>query len=275
MYVLENPALPGLVKIGHTHRPPHKRAAELSRTAVPLPFEVNHARFFWNAPAAERAVHQHFAAWRPSRRREFFHLPPSQVIQTLDALDHNLGMLRHVDAGREIEPVWAWRVADPDWGVSAEGLEEQWGWAEEELASPDPAVVRQGWSRMEALSSYGWAEGTWRLSEAMMRKDPSTSMAHKAAWVLDAAQCQGHPSARVRAAWLRSFWGPEEFSAWRSCLDEVQSQLGSRDAWSWPEGIRETLLAERGLWPQQPERQLPHDLFRQAAALAQGRPPGP
>ncbi|MGW2541558.1 GIY-YIG nuclease family protein [Kitasatospora sp. NPDC001574] len=40
IYVMVNPEMSGLVKIGWTGRLPEDRAHELSKTAVPLPFRV-------------------------------------------------------------------------------------------------------------------------------------------------------------------------------------------------------------------------------------------
>ena len=88
VYVLANPSLPGWHKVGHTHRPPHRRARELSRTALPTAFEVSFARFFWDAPAAERAVHVQLgqATALTERRLEFFQIPLEDARRTVEAL---------------------------------------------------------------------------------------------------------------------------------------------------------------------------------------------
>lgn len=277
VYALESPALPGLVKVGHTNRPPHRRAAELSRTALPLPFEVRHARFFWNAPGVELGLHRYFASYRPNRRREFFELPLQTIASAMDELDHSLGMSRQPLSEHDLDAPFSWRVADPDWSVSREGLEEQWEWAEEELNSSDTTLHRRGWSRMEALSAAGWDEGSWRLADVMMRRSPTNDTAHRAAWVLDAAACQGHPAAALRAHWLRSFWGDSEFAAWKQAVVDLENSLGARDPLSWPEGIRDTLEAEAGLWSQVPVRRLDSPLFRKLDTMprsVQTPPPG-
>lgn len=272
VYAMETPALPGLVKVGHTHRPPHRRAAELSRTAVPLPFEVSHARFFWNAPGVEAALHRYFAAHRRNRRREFFEVPVATIAGVMDSLKHDLGLATGTLDEHDPDAPFAWRVADPDWAISREGLEEQWGWAVDDLASRDPAVVRLGWSRMEAMSAAGWDEGTWRLADTMMRRTPNDETARRAAWVLDAAACQGHPSAAVRASWLRSFLGPEGVDDWRQCVSKLEIQLADRDVLSWPEGIRETLEAELRL----PQSRVASTLFSQLLDSNRGfTPPRP
>jgi len=40
VYILINPSLPDLIKIGKSVRDPRKRARELSTTGVPAPFQV-------------------------------------------------------------------------------------------------------------------------------------------------------------------------------------------------------------------------------------------
>lgn len=59
VYVLTNPAFPGMVKIGFTSETPRKRAADLSRaTGVPLPFTVVWARAVSDCAYVEAAVHR-------------------------------------------------------------------------------------------------------------------------------------------------------------------------------------------------------------------------
>lgn len=43
VYVLTNPAMPGLVKIGKTARDDNTRIAELYITGVPVPFNIDFA----------------------------------------------------------------------------------------------------------------------------------------------------------------------------------------------------------------------------------------
>lgn len=81
VYVLSNPAMPDLLKIGHTLHSLRKRVEQLSApTSVPQPFAIE-ASFLSERPASdERAIHQAFATYR-APNREFFRLP----------LEHALG----------------------------------------------------------------------------------------------------------------------------------------------------------------------------------------
>ncbi len=254
VYAMETPALPGLVKVGHTHRPPHRRALELSRTALPLPFEVRHARFFWDAPGAEKRLHKLFAAYRPSRKREFFSLGVADIASAMDMLDHRIGIKNEIFQDYDPDSPFFWSTGQDDWAVSREGLEEQWSWAMEELSSQDPSDQRQGWARMEALSASGWAEGSWRLAEIMMERHTTHETARRAAWVLDAAASQGHQGAHLRASWLRSFQGSQPLEAWKQTLIAVNLKLAHKDVLSWPDTVLDTLKAEMDTWTSHPDR---------------------
>jgi len=245
VYVMANPSLPGWHKVGHTHRPPHRRAAELSRTAVPTAFDVAFAKFFWDAPAAEHSVHDRLTrvAGRAGRRKEFFNLP----LETARSVVVNL-----VDAGRAGVAVVE---EDIQWEDTLEGREELWAWAEEEWKSPDLATSRAGWRGMERLSAGGWAEASWRLSEHLVRADMTLSGGERAAWVLDAAAAQGMNEARHRAAWLRSFASEESFGDWAREVEKLPKFFGE-DPSFWPPRVVDTLRLEKTLWVANPQRRL-------------------
>jgi hypothetical protein len=103
LYVLTNPHMPGLVKIGCTDRTPYVRAAELSAaTGVPGRYKVE---WFWqmaDAPAAERRVHGALAAFRLPGS-EHFRLPVAAAVEQVKAL---LGVARP-----ELRLLPSWRVA--------------------------------------------------------------------------------------------------------------------------------------------------------------------
>ncbi len=86
VYVLTNPAMPGLVKIGLTSRDPQARAAELTQASgVPAPFALAWCRGVADCAAVEAAVHRMLADRRVSGRREFFRCTAKaarQVIET-------------------------------------------------------------------------------------------------------------------------------------------------------------------------------------------------
>jgi hypothetical protein len=87
VYVLTNPAMPGLVKIGCTDaEDAGTRIAQLYTTGVPLPFEIAFAARVDDHLSVERALHTAFGPNRVNPRREFFRLDPDQPIAILRLL---------------------------------------------------------------------------------------------------------------------------------------------------------------------------------------------
>lgn len=87
VYVLTNPAMPGLVKIGATLRNSTEgRMVELYSTGVPVPFECVYAAKVKDADAAENALHIAFAPHRVNPKREFFEIEPEQAVVILRLL---------------------------------------------------------------------------------------------------------------------------------------------------------------------------------------------
>ena len=72
VYILTNPSMPGLVKIGKTTRDVDQRANELYQTGVPEPFEVSHYVYSPDCNELEIMVHRALASSRVSTGREFF-----------------------------------------------------------------------------------------------------------------------------------------------------------------------------------------------------------
>ena len=104
VYVLTNPAMPGLVKIGMTDRDDVKRRmSDLYTTGVPLPFECVAAREIEDREAAdiEKALHTAFGPNRVNSSREFFQIEPEQVQALLKVMP-----------GRDVTPGNADQEAD-------------------------------------------------------------------------------------------------------------------------------------------------------------------
>jgi hypothetical protein len=87
VYVLTNPAIPGLVKIGKTSQEDVSvRLAQLYSTGVPVPFKLEFACKVENADEVEKALHIAFSSARPNPSREFFEIEPAQAIAILKLL---------------------------------------------------------------------------------------------------------------------------------------------------------------------------------------------
>lgn len=87
VYVLTNPAMPGLVKIGRTSRKDlDSRLKELYTTGVPVPFDCAYACLVkpQDSKKIEAALHKAFDDKRINPNREFFTIKPNQVIAILE-----------------------------------------------------------------------------------------------------------------------------------------------------------------------------------------------
>ena len=87
VYVLSNPAMPGIVKIGLTTRESiNERLRELFTTSVPVPFECEFAFKVDDCNAVENALHIAFGPNRIHPQREYFKIEPEQAIAVLKLL---------------------------------------------------------------------------------------------------------------------------------------------------------------------------------------------
>lgn len=87
VYVLTNPAMPGLVKIGKTTQfEVEERMKQLYGTGVPLPFDCAFACQVKDASEVEKALHFAFGSNRINPNREFFKIEAERVIAVLKLL---------------------------------------------------------------------------------------------------------------------------------------------------------------------------------------------
>ena len=86
VYVLTNPAMPNMVKIGKTTRNVELRLADLYSTGVPLPFECEYAAKVKDVDKTEKAFHTAFSPNRVNPKREFFNIDPEQAIAVLELM---------------------------------------------------------------------------------------------------------------------------------------------------------------------------------------------
>lgn len=87
IYVMVNPSLPNLVKIGKTTREPNERAKELSSaTGVPTPFILVYYKPFKDCHLAEIVIHHFFEekGTRINGNREFFQVSTTEAIDIIN-----------------------------------------------------------------------------------------------------------------------------------------------------------------------------------------------
>ncbi len=93
VYVLTNPAMPNIVKIGMTDRDDvQRRMSELYSTGVPLPYECTMALQVEGREASEieNALHTAFEPYRVNPSREFFRIDSEQaeaILRILPGID--------------------------------------------------------------------------------------------------------------------------------------------------------------------------------------------
>ncbi len=107
VYVLTNPAMPGIVKIGMTDRPDvQRRMGDLYTTGVPLPFDCVIAREIEDREAVEieRALHTAFGPNRINPSREFFQVEPEQIEVLLRVMPGRDVTSQDTDQSAELQP---------------------------------------------------------------------------------------------------------------------------------------------------------------------------
>ena len=88
VYVMVNPSIPDMVKIGMTTKDPNERAKELSSaTGVPTPFMLVYYKPFKNCYLTEQRIHQYLESkgYRVKNNREFFNMPTNLAINVVQA----------------------------------------------------------------------------------------------------------------------------------------------------------------------------------------------
>ncbi len=88
VYVLTNPAMPGLCKIGYTSRNPEERARELFKgvTGIPQEFTVAYSRQTPHFKEVEREAHKQLGKGRNKQYREFFRVTPGDAGMVIDTI---------------------------------------------------------------------------------------------------------------------------------------------------------------------------------------------
>ncbi len=83
VYILTNPAMPGLLKIGKTGDLT-QRLKQLYSPGVPLPFKCFYAARVGDADLVEKNLHIAFSPHRINENREFFRLDPNYAAAALE-----------------------------------------------------------------------------------------------------------------------------------------------------------------------------------------------
>ena len=91
VYILDNPSLEGMVKIGATTKKPSKRCLELSSsTSIPTPFNIVYYQPSMNPFKVESIVHTILDEYRVNKNREFFKVDIDQTINLIEDIENRL-----------------------------------------------------------------------------------------------------------------------------------------------------------------------------------------
>ena len=86
-YVLSNPSMPGLLKIGYTKNSPEERAQQISNaTGVATPFKVDYAFKCHEGQFLEEEIHSYLDSHRVANNREFFKLELHEAVEAITKL---------------------------------------------------------------------------------------------------------------------------------------------------------------------------------------------
>lgn len=97
IYVLLNPCLPKMLKIGKTQRTAEERAKELSHTGLPVEFVVAYEHKVSNCDLVEQLVHKKLKRKRVNKDREFFQMPLKEAIKTIREVIKDLEKQHQLD----------------------------------------------------------------------------------------------------------------------------------------------------------------------------------
>lgn len=84
VYLLTNPTMPDLVKIGRTTDLEARLRQLSTHSGVPVPFECYYACEVSNSVKVEKALHDAFGDHRVNPKREFFRLNPERAVAILE-----------------------------------------------------------------------------------------------------------------------------------------------------------------------------------------------
>jgi hypothetical protein len=100
VYVISNPAMPGLIKVGHSLKDPKLRAQELNNTGSPHPYQVEYEMLIESPAQVEHAAHRALSDKREGR--EWFRCSREEAVATIQQVAEGRAVLENfIGAERE------------------------------------------------------------------------------------------------------------------------------------------------------------------------------
>lgn len=87
IYILTNPVIPDLIKIGRTVNLEDRVRSLSSHSGVPVPFEVYYACLVSDSVKVEKHLHDGFGDHRVNPKREFFRINPERILSILKLVE--------------------------------------------------------------------------------------------------------------------------------------------------------------------------------------------
>jgi hypothetical protein len=84
IYLLSNPSLKGIIKIGFSLRNVQERVLELNHTNLPTPFVIEKIFRAFNPQWIEKAIHVLLSSLRVNENREFFRIELTKAIELIE-----------------------------------------------------------------------------------------------------------------------------------------------------------------------------------------------
>jgi hypothetical protein len=83
VYVMSNPSMPGIVKVGFSMKDPNDRAEELAHTGIPTPYLVHYDVLVEDPESVEQAAHRQLNNVRVNHRREWFQCSSQEAVHSI------------------------------------------------------------------------------------------------------------------------------------------------------------------------------------------------
>ena len=196
VYLLTNPTMPDLVKIGRTTDLESRLRSLSTHSGVPVPFECFYACEVADSVKVERALHDAFGDHRINPKREFFRLNPDRAVAILELValkdaapcteiaedQVELDALHREQSRREQfrfslgdVPVGATLTFSKDENITAKVIDDKRIEFEGSITSTSAAATkllhRRGWTLRAAQGPLYWMFDGETLAERRMRME--------------------------------------------------------------------------------------------------------
>ncbi len=161
VYILVNPFLEGILKIGKTNRSSEERASELSGTSVPGRYIVLFDEDYADCDLAEKLIHQELSEYRVNHKREFFKVAPKVAVRAF----YKISARPEVQHRSDLHSSEADRFQDPLTKDPQRSVPRRWSYeASAKIGQPNPEVQQTVRCLPTVCKECDWAFKAYVLS---------------------------------------------------------------------------------------------------------------